>query len=306
VSNFHFLRPWWLLALLPAALVGWRLWATSDPGRSWRGAIAPHLLPHLLVGGGKHARSSPVGFLITGWVMAILALAGPTWQREPAPFADDTAVLAIVLKVTPSMQTQDVPPARLARSVEKIHDLLALRPGAKTALVAYSGSAHRVMPLTTDAGILDSFADELDPKVMPVEGDAAGEALRLADEIVTKSGQRGWVLWVGDGVAADQLGALMEHRNKDRAPVSVLAVVSEGPEFDSLKGAARALGADLVHVTPDDADVRHLAGNTRFSMAADGTGERWRDAGYWLVPVLAVLGLLWFRPGWVARGRDVS
>jgi Ca-activated chloride channel family protein len=306
VSDFHFLRPWWLLVLLPAALVGWRLWAASDPCRSWRGAIAPHLLPHLLVGREKRSRFSPVVLLIASWIAAVLALAGPAWQREPVPFADDTAVLAIVLKVTPSMQTQDVEPTRLVRSVQKVHDLLALRPGAKTALVAYSGSAHGVMPPTTDAGILDSFAGELDPKVMPVEGDAAGEALRLADEIVSKSGQRGWVLWVGDGVAADQLGALTEHRDKDRAPVSILAVVSDGPEFDSLKGAARALGADFVRVTPDDADVRRLAGNTRFSMAADGTGERWRDAGYWLVPVLAVLDLLWFRPGWVARGRDIS
>jgi Ca-activated chloride channel family protein len=306
MSDLHFLRPWWLLALLPVALVGWRLWTASDPGRSWRGVIAPHLLPHLLVGAEKRLRLAPVVYLIAGWVVTVLALAGPTWQRELAPFADDTAVLAIVLKVTPSMQTQDVQPTRLARAVEKIHDLLALRPGAKTALVAYSGSAHRVLPLTTDAGILDSFAGELDPQVMPIEGDVAGDALQLADEIVAKAGQRGWVLWVGDGVAPDQSNALAAYQAKGRAPVSVLAVAGDGPELNSLKEAAVTLGADLVHVTPDAADVRHLAGNTRFSTAADGTGERWRDAGYWLVPVLVVLSLFWFRPGWVARAGGAS
>ena len=56
--------------------------------------------------------------------MTVVALAGPAWQREPAPFADDTAVLAIVLKVTPSMLTEDIQPTRLSRSVQKIHDLL--------------------------------------------------------------------------------------------------------------------------------------------------------------------------------------
>jgi Ca-activated chloride channel homolog len=304
VSDFHFLRPWWLLALLPVALLGWRLWTASDPGRPWRGVVAPHLLPHLLVGGGKRSRFSPAGLLVVGWVVAVLALAGPAWQREPAPFADDTAVLAIVLKVTPSMQTQDVQPTRLARAVQKIHDLLALRPGAKTALIAYSGSAHRVMPLTTDAGIIDSFAGELGPDVMPVNGDAAGAALDLAAEVVAKSGQRGWVLWVCDGVAADQAGALAAYRDQGRAPVSVLAVAGAGPELDSLQGGAATLGADFVRVTPDDADVRRLAGNTRFSLAADGTGERWRDAGYWLVPALVVVGLWWFRPGWVAGGAS--
>jgi Ca-activated chloride channel family protein len=306
MSDFHFLRPLWLIALVPVAFVGWLLWRGSDESRSWRGVIAPHLLPRLLVGGGKRAWFSPVVLLVAGWGAAVVALAGPAWQREPAPFADDTAGLVIVLKVTPSMMTQDVEPTRLARSVQKIHDLLALRPGAKTALVAYSGSAHRVMPLTTDAGIIDSFAGELDPKVMPVEGDVAGEALRLGDEIVAKSSQRGWVLWVGDGVAPDQASALTEYRDKGRTPVSVLAVAREGPEFDSLKDAAATLGADLVPVTPDDADVRRLAGNTRFSAAADGTAERWRDAGYWLVPALAVACLFWFRRGWVARAGGAS
>ena len=306
MSDFHFLRPWWLLALLPVAVAGRRLWAQSDPSRPWRGLIAPHLLPHLLVGAGKHPGNGPAAALIAGWVAAVIALSGPAWTREPAPFADDTAVLAIALKVTPSMQTRDVQPTRLARAVQKIHDLLVLRPGAKTALVAYSGSAHRVMPLTTDAAIVDSFAAELSPDVMPAEGDAAGAALGLAHAIVARSGQRGWVLWIGDAVAPDQAAALRAYRDKGQTPVSVLAIAGDGPEWESLRAAAATLGAGLVRVTPDDADVRRLAGNTRFSAATDGTGERWRDAGYWLVPVLAGVCLFWFREGWVARGGGAS
>jgi len=305
MSDFHFLRPAWLFALVPVALAGWRLRATSDPGRSWRGVVAPRLLSHLLVGGGKQSWYSPVVLLIAGWVVATLSLAGPAWHREPAPFADDSSVLVIVVKVTPSMQTQDVQPSRLARSVQKIHDVLALRPGAKTALVAYSGSAHRVMPLTADAEIIDLFAGELSPGVMPVEGDVAGEALRLADEIVTKSGQRGWVLWVADGVASDQSSPIADYRAKGRAPVSVLAVAGDGPELDSLQRSANALGGDLVRVMPDDADVKQITKNTRFSNAADGDGERWQDAGYWLVPLLAAISLYWFRSGWVARAGGV-
>lgn len=301
MSEFHFLRPWWLLAVLPAAVVGWRLWAAADAARPWRGVVAPHLLKHLLVGANERSRTAPVALLIAGWLLAALALAGPTWQREPAPFADDSATLVVVLKVTPSMLTEDVQPTRLARAVQKVHDLNTLRPGAKTALVAYSGSAHRVLPPTGDSGIVSSFAGELSPRVMPKEGDAAAEALKLADETIAKSGQRGWVLWIADAADAGQTPALADYRTQNRAPVSVLAVAGDGPEFDSLRAAASALGADLVRVTPDDSDVSRLAGNTRFSAAADGVGERWRDAGYWLVPVLAAVNLFWFRRGWVAR-----
>lgn len=303
MSDFHFLRPWWLLAALPLALVVWQLRMASDPARSWRGIVAPHLLPHLLVGVAKRSRLSPLIFLAGGWLLATLALAGPAWRREPAPFAADSAVLVIVLKVAPSIQTEDIQPTRLARAVQKIHDLLALRPGAKTALVAYSGSAHRVMPLTSDAGIIDSFAGELTPDVMPVEGDAAAAALQQADKIVAASNEQGWVLWIADAVAPDQSGPLGEYQTQGRTPVSILAVAGEGPEYNSLVTAATTLRADLVRVTPDDADVKHLAGNTHFSTAKDGNGERWQDAGYWLVPVLAVICGLWFRPGWqIAAG----
>ncbi|HEX4609954.1 MAG TPA: VWA domain-containing protein [Urbifossiella sp.] len=303
MSEFHFLRPWWLLALVPAGLLGWRLWAAADAGRAWRGVIAPDLLPHLLVGGGRRAWVGPVQLAVAGWVIATVALAGPAWEREPAPFADDTAVLVIVLKVTPSMQTADVAPTRLARATQKIHDLLALRPGAKTALVAYAGSAHRVVPPTADGGVIDTFVGELAPDVMPVAGDAAAGALTTADAVIEKTGRRGWVLWVADGDGADQTAALADYRAKGRAPVTVLAVAGDGPEFDSLATAAATLDAELVRITPDDEDVRRLAGNTRFSAAAADMAERWRDAGYWLVPVVAGLTLVSFRRGWVVRGR---
>lgn len=302
MSEFHFLRPWWLLAALPAGLLAWRLWAGEDAGRSWRKIVAPHLLQHLLTGRDKRSWFRPVFVLLIAWLLTSVALAGPTWQHEPAPFAEDSAALVIVVKVTPSMLSQDVQPTRLARATEKIRDLLKLRPGTKTALVAYAGSAHRVMPLTSDAGIIDTFAAELSPDMMPVEGSKAGVAMSIADDVVKKSGQSGWVLWIADGATPDEMKALGEYRSGGRAPVSVLAVAGEGPELESLKQAASALGSPLVRVTPDAADVEQLARNTRFSSVAEQAGgERWKDFGYWLVWPLALVSLLWFRRGWMVH-----
>lgn len=302
MSEFHFLRPWWLIAAVPCVLLAWRLRTASDPLRSWRKIIAPELLPHLRVRANRTAWFSPVLLLPAGWLTATLALAGPTWEREPAPFADDTAALVIVLKVTSSMQTEDIQPTRLTRAVQKIHDLLELRPGAKTALVAYSGSAHQVMPLTSDAGIVDAFAEELVPDVMPKEGDEPAKALELAHRLITKSGQRGWILWISDAAPNDQIAAIKSLAENQLPPVSVLAVVGQGTEQQSLMSAASALNASFINVAPDDADVRPLAANTRFSAASDGSTERWRDDGYWLVPLVIVISLFWFRPGWAMGG----
>ena len=125
--------------------------------------IADHLLKHLLVSEREPKKVRPVYLLAVLWLTGIIALAGPTWDRESSPFIQDTAGLIIALKVTPTMLAQDIQPSRLERATQKIHDLLKLRIGAKTALIAYSGSAHLTMPLTVDPKIIDMFSQALTP-----------------------------------------------------------------------------------------------------------------------------------------------
>jgi Ca-activated chloride channel family protein len=317
LSQFHFLRPWWLLALAPALWLVWMIHRHQDAARPWRGVIADHLLPHLLAEGGRRRRLRPVHLLLPTWLLAALALSGPTWQREPAPFADDEAALVVVIEVTPTMLAQDIQPSRFERAAQKIHDLLAQRPGTRTALVAYAGSAHLVMPLTRDAELVTRFAAELSPAIMPVQGDAAAEALALADEQLRKSGLRGSVLLITDGIAAEQLPQLAAYRKGGGVPVQLLAVAAApgvplppdsppAPAFDrgALGKAADALDATLTVVSPDDRDVRWLARHTETSLvaaAAEQAGERWKDAGYWLAFPVAALTLVWFRPGWLVQ-----
>ncbi|WP_157505433.1 VWA domain-containing protein [Geminicoccus roseus] len=316
IGEFHLLRPWWLLALLPALLLAWEIGRRQDSARPWRGVIAPHLLQHLMVTQEQQG-IRPWQVLLAAWCIAILALSGPTWRREPAPFAQDQAALMIAMKVTPSMLAQDIQPTRLERAAQKIKDLLALRPDAASGLVAYAGSAHLVMPLTRDADIVAGFAAELVPDVMPREGDAPAEAVALADQELKSSGQPGSILLVTDAVTPDQAEALRRIRENGGAPVHVLAVAAgtevsvvggpPAPALDraALQAAADAGGGGLTVVTPDPADVTALAGEVATSLAdvaggVDG-GERWQDAGYWLVPLVVLLNLMWFRRGWVVR-----
>jgi Ca-activated chloride channel homolog len=251
---------------------------------------------------------------LPSWLLATVALSGPTWQREPAPFADDEAALVIAVEVTPTMLAQDIQPSRLARAAQKIHDLLAQRPGTRTALVAYAGSAHLVMPLTRDADLIARFAAELSPAIMPVEGDVPAEALALAEEQLGKAGLRGSILLITDGVPTAQLPPLAAYRKRGGVPVQLLAVAAPpgvtappdsppAPALDraALDNTADALGATLTVVSPDDRDVRWLARHTDTSLvsaSAAQSGERWKDMGYWLVFGVAALALMWFRPGW--------
>jgi Ca-activated chloride channel family protein len=250
------------------------------------------------------------------WILGSLALAGPTWEREPAPFGEETAALVIVLKVTPTMLASDIQPTRLARANHKIRDLLAQRPGGRSALIAYSGSAHVVMPLTSDARIIEQFAGELSPDIMPLEGDVVAEAIELAKATLAASELPGSIVLLADEIAANQLDILsMQHAGSDPethilamaagpdAPVSLDGPPAPALDEVTMQQAARNAGGSLVRLTADEGDVARLSRLAASSVASVsvGEGETWRDGGYYLLPVLALLVLLGFRPGWMVR-----
>lgn len=299
ISEFHFLRPWWLLALIPCALLVWAIRRHGDAAQSWKGIIAPNLLPFLLQGTEHRAKFTPLHLIAIGWLVSTIAIAGPTWRREPAPFADDTAALAIVVKVTPSMMTEDVQPSRLARSVQKIHDLLELRKGASNSLIAYAGTAHVVMPATKDEGIINTFAQALDPKIMPGDGDAASDAMRLADETLKGGGS---ILWIADGIAPEQVAPLAAWRKSSRATVRILPPLLPGEEFESTSDRAKSIDATIIRPSADISDIQSVARAAKFETSGAGEqSDRWEESGYWLTPVMAALLLPFFRRGWMTQ-----
>ena len=297
IGDFHFLRPWWLAALPLALALIWMAKRCSDPQAMWKGIIADHLLPYLVQGAGGKAARGPFFLMAAGLVIAGVVLAGPSWRKEKSPFADDAAAIAVVIQISPSMKTEDIAPDRLTRSIQKIHDLLARRPGSKATLIAYAGTAHLVMPPTIDGSIIDTFAASLDPSIMPSEGDAAAEALALAEKTLAGSGG-GSIVWIASDVSDAQLEPIRHWRKSADATVKILAPMAD---THPLERAADAAHAGIVRVTPDDSDVstlEHAARSAPVSDAADG-GGRWRDEGYVLTPFLLIVLLPFFRRGWM-------
>ena len=313
LEQFHFLRPVWLLLLIPAAYLMWSVYRRSDSLRAWRQVIAPHLLDHLLLReGGEEGRWRPVYMLGIGWLAGILALAGPSWQMQPSPFSEEQAAMFVVIKVTPQMLAQDIQPSRLQRSVLKIHDLLDLKKDVRTGLIAYAGSAHLVMPLTSDAGIINNFAAALEPGIMPMQGDEPAEAIALANQRLKKAAVAGSIVLITDAIDTSQLAALDKIHQQGGSDVHILAMAA-GPEvipppgsppapaldLDSLREAASTLGGSLTLVTADKRDVESLSGKIERSIsnAPPGEGQQWQDAGYYLLWLLVLIMPMFFRHG---------
>jgi len=298
---FHFIRPLWLLAILPMLALWWWVRPRKAVSAKQTASIAPHLAEALEVGRAETRRFYAIDGVALSAILLSVAAAGPTWSRVPNPLVAETAPIVVALKVTPSMETPDLAPTRLDRAKFKILDLLGTRAGARTGLVAYAGSAHRVAPLTEDPNILRPLLEGLTPSVLPVNGDDAAAALDVAIDILSTAESPGAVIFALDDLNPADVAALNAPREVPRPPIVLLVAT---PERVSIPQLDRVEDATTVRITPDDADIAEIERALRsVHQAALSEDERlqWNDRGWWLAWPVAVLVALWFRRGWTMR-----
>ena len=74
--SFHLLRPLWLLALIPLAIVFAVLLRRRSAGAQWGRVIAPHLLTHLIVRPQRGRHIDPLYLVAGALTLGIVALSG--------------------------------------------------------------------------------------------------------------------------------------------------------------------------------------------------------------------------------------
>ena len=78
MNEFHFLRPEYLLALIPLAVITYLLLRHLGSQNSWQGLINPELLKHLIDQPNQSARRWPIVAIGALWSLLVIAAAGPT------------------------------------------------------------------------------------------------------------------------------------------------------------------------------------------------------------------------------------
>ncbi|HSC68391.1 MAG TPA: VWA domain-containing protein [Cellvibrio sp.] len=326
ISQFHFLRPGWLIALAPVVIVALMLWYQKHNARQWQQMVAPELLHYLLDGQTTRIRPWQLIALLIAWVVSCIALAGPSWEKRPVAVEKNQQALVLLLDLSPSMMSEDIKPSRLVRARLKIADLLRLRKDGQTALLVYAGDVHVVTPLTDDTETINNIIPALHPNIMPAPGSNTEEAVNRAIQLLKDANiTQGDLLLITDGVDAVARNSVIEIMNRESEyRLSILGVGGSTPTpIPGGKGGfVRDNQRNIVTTQLDAGDLQKLANQTRGryrtmantasdiaylmdlpapkkeeTQRVDRDFDSWYDRGHWLVLLLLPIVLYCFRRG---------
>ena len=331
LQQFHLIRPYWLLALIPLALIVWLNRRLQVQSRSWASVIDKRLLPHLLQHSDRVRQKTPAISLFLAGILVIFALAGPAFEKRPQPVFKARSALVILLDLSRSMDAGDIRPSRLSRARFKVNDILKQRREGQTALIAYAASAYVVSPLTDDAETIIAQIPALDTDIMPSQGSRADIALLKARELFKNAGHsRGDIFIISDGINKKALKVIKQLK-ADGFNSSVLAIGSaQGapipathggfvkdrkgniiiPRLDTalMQQAARNGGGEFSLLTADDSDINRLLSvidinnDAAVNKQADKDSPKfktdvWREEGPWLLLLVIPFAAYVFRKG---------
>ena len=328
MSHLHFIHPFWLLAMPP--LVALAVWLARRRGRDgpWPRLLDGELLPLLRLSEGGAGRSPWLLFGLI-WTVAVLALAGPSWQRQITPAYRAPAAWVVALELSPSMDAADVAPSRIVRARFAVEDLLSAAHDARVGLLAFAGDAYPVAPITSDVATVRNLAQPLSPRLMPESGDRLAPALEEAGNLLHAApGTDRQVIVLTDGFT-DPARALLMATQLHRQGISV-NIVGVGTSIGApqpngnggfvrnaqgqvvltrldaglLQRVAAAGGGRYVPLSGLPALIAdlHAAGSREMSSGVAAGHVRlasWLNDGVWLLPALLLLAALLARRGWV-------
>ena len=325
LAEFHFIRPYWLLALIPAIVMTVLLLKNKLNQGNWAHVCDPELLPFVLQNKGTQQSRISLSAGAIACFLVIFALAGPTWERLPSPVFRNDAALVIALDLSRSMNASDIKPSRLSRARYKIADILKKRKDGQTALLVYAGEAFTVTPLTEDTETIASQISALTTEIMPSQGSNTVLALEKATELLKQTGlQTGEILLVTDGVdfdrtetAVEELGAyqlsILGVGTKEGAPINIARggflkdaqgnIVVPKLNDSELSRLAEIGNGVYRTISSDDSDINALLKQLdnplekQESKSSDVLIDQWNEKGPWLLLLVLPFAALSFRKG---------
>lgn len=324
--NIEFVRPLWLVGLLPLAVCAWWLRQQKLSTSAWEKVVDPALQPHVLEPG-TYSRRNGTWWLLLWWLIALITLAGPVWQEQEKPIFQAQQAQVVLFDLSASMVADDIKPSRLVRARFKLIDLLNNADGLQIALIAFTERPYVVSPLTEDANTIEAFVESLDPSIMPVQGSRIDLAIEKALELFEQANiSQGQIVLITDsevgakefnaatiakesghklsviGVGTER-GAPLRTENGQFLQSASGSVVVPQLQTSALKSLARTGGGIYANISSglqDIAALKRVQENlavTEDAVEQQLTQKYWVEFGSYAVLGLLIAALLLFRRG---------
>lgn len=317
-EQFHFLRPGALYIFIPAFFIVLLLLIGNKDRKKWKALIAPALQPFLFTKSSKTAILLPLLAFAFGISCMIIALAGPTWKNKEIPGEKINAVVMIALDLSKSMLANDLQPTRLERAKYKTRDFLDANPRARTGLIAFAGTAHLVLPFTSDYSIIRQQMSSLEQRSMPVPGSNFEQLIAILDTTMKKIVAPSTILLITDALSSSDAALLATWINStvnhldilimstpNGAPVPGYPKVISRQDPSVLQNLSGNPKITVIPITLDKSDIAGIALQVKnklvFEKEHKKDNKQWEDRGELFIFPALLITALWFRRGWVIQ-----
>lgn len=318
-----FSKPESLLLIPVACFFLWLLYRQQKRGSHWHKLLPPAFQPWLLQQAAGYRNRAVWLLLAAAALLAGTALSAPQLPGYSSSKREVPAPLVIVIEMTPDMLASDLPPSRLHLLRSKTADMLQAQLPGQTAIVVYAGSAHMLLPLSTDPEMANNLLQALHPSLLPRPGRDAAAAIAKALALLHNGANgSGRIALLTSNLSAKEQAAITRQLRKH--PHVSLGIIGIGTrqgapvpdpvtgQFnssqplsrlheDSLQQLAQHTGATYARLQYSNADLLQtglFARNTAGTLRATSNPST-HDQGYWLlIPLLFVLAPL-ARKGWL-------
>jgi Ca-activated chloride channel family protein len=167
--------------------------------------------------------------LTASWIFAVIALANPQSGAKLGEVKREGIDLFIALDVSNSMLAEDIMPNRLDRSRHSIIRLIDRLKGDRIGLIVFAGKAYVQLPLTTDYAAARLFLNTVRPDMIPVQGTAIAEAIRMAMQSFDVETRNKGIIIISDGEDHEQ-GALDAAKEASAAGIRIFTIGMGSPD----------------------------------------------------------------------------
>lgn len=186
-----------------------------------------------------------------GLIMLLLALANPQTGSRLEKVERKGIDIMIALDVSNSMLAEDIKPNRISRARQSISRMIDKLSNDRIGMVVFAGRAYTQLPITTDYSAAKLFLNTVTPDMIPSQGTAIGEAIRLASDAFDDSESSKAIIVITDG---------------------------ENHEDDAVEAARKAAEKGIIICTigmgsPEGGPIPQYRGNVRVGFKKDNRGS---------------------------------